>query len=95
MLLSALKYITQKVVKSMNVFILLILILQRFTEMGLLFILTAITWSNELGFRYGIPLWAGKGLLKWAFFPSLKAHKLGQMNSDFDMAYLYGLVNVK
>jgi len=36
MLLSALKYITLKVVKNMTVFMSLILILRRFTEMGFL-----------------------------------------------------------
>jgi len=60
MLLSALIYITLKVVKNMTVFMSLILILRRFTEMRLL-----------------------------SIFKSLL---LAQMNSDFDMAYLNGLV---
>jgi len=60
MVFSALKYITLKVVKSMTVFMSLILILRRFTEMGLLSI--------------------------------FKSPLLGQKNSDFDGAYLYGLV---
>jgi len=38
MLFPTLKYITLKVVKNMTVFMSLILILQRFTEMGLLYI---------------------------------------------------------
>jgi len=38
MLLSALKYITLKVVKHKTVFMSLILILRRLTEMGLLYI---------------------------------------------------------
>jgi len=41
MLLSALKYITLKKVKNMTVFMPLILIFRRFTEMGLLSILKA------------------------------------------------------
>jgi len=60
MFLSALKYITSKIVQNMTVFMSLILILRRFTEMGLLSI--------------------------------FKCPYLVQINSDFDMAYFYGLV---
>jgi len=42
MLLSALKYIMLKVVKNMTVFMSLILILQKFTEMGLLTIFKSL-----------------------------------------------------
>jgi len=60
MLLSALKYIALKVLKNMTVFMSFILILRRFTEMGLLSV--------------------------------FKSPQLGQKDSDFDMEYLYGLV---
>jgi len=53
MLLSALKYITLKVVKIMTVFMSLILILQRFTEMGLLPIFKA----HNLVKRTRISIW--------------------------------------
>jgi len=49
MLLSALKYITLKVVKNMTDFMSLILILRRFTEMGLLSIFKAhnlVNWTR-------------------------------------------------
>jgi len=57
MLLSAIIYITLKVVINMTFFM---LALRRFTEMGL--------------------------------FSIFKSPELGQKNSDFDMAYLHGLV---
>jgi len=56
MLLSALKYTTLKVLKNMTVFMSMILILRRFTEMGLFFpSLKAHNLVKDLGFRYGIP----------------------------------------
>jgi len=53
MLLSALKYISLKEVKNMTVFMSLILILRRYTEMGLLFTFKA----HNLVKRTRISIW--------------------------------------